>query len=166
MMGGRLLKGRVADRRALHEALGIAVMLAVAVHALALIGDSYLRPSLLDVTVPFVSSYHRVLTTLGIVSGWVLIALGLGYYVRARIGVARWRLLHRFTLLAWAGGLVHSVGEGTDAGRGWFLVMLLLAAAPAILALSARVYDALSPSESCGVMNPQLHDHAPMSAGS
>jgi hypothetical protein len=93
MMGGRLLKGRVADRRALHEALGIAVMVAVAIHALALIGDSYLRPSLLDVTV-------------------------------------------------------------------------LLAAAPALLALSARAYDALSPRESCGVMNPQLHDHARMSAGS
>ncbi len=43
--------------------------------------------------------------------------LGLSYYARARIGVQRWRRLHRFAALAWLLGLVHALGEGTDAGQ-------------------------------------------------
>jgi methionine sulfoxide reductase heme-binding subunit len=144
MMSGRLLRGRLADRRPLHEALGMAVLIALAIHALALLGDSYLRATPLDVSVPFASSFRPALTSLGIVSGWAFIGLGLGYYVRGRIGVARWRFLHRFTLLAWAGGLVHGLGEGTDAGRTWFLLLVAVTAAPAVLALSARCYDAVA----------------------
>jgi hypothetical protein len=69
------------------------------VHALALLGDSYMSPSLIDLSVPLASSYRTFWTTMGIVAGWGLIVLGLTYYVRGRIGPARWRRLHRFTAL-------------------------------------------------------------------
>ena len=105
-MSGRLLKRSNGDLRAVHEALSIAALIALAVHAVALLGDGYLRPTVFDITVPFASSYKMLWTTLGIVSGWGLLALGLSYYWRAQIGVARWRLLHRFTALAWIGGLL------------------------------------------------------------
>jgi DMSO/TMAO reductase YedYZ heme-binding membrane subunit len=52
----------------------------------------------------------------------MMILLGLAYYVRGRIGPARWRSLHRFTALAWVLGVVHTLGEGTDAGAAWFLI--------------------------------------------
>jgi len=35
----------------------------------------------------------------------------------ARIGVNRWRALHRWTALVWLLSLVHAIGEGTDRGR-------------------------------------------------
>jgi sulfoxide reductase heme-binding subunit YedZ len=106
-IGGKLIKGGGPDRRAYHEVLSLAVMVAIAVHGLALIGDSFLRPSFLDVTVPFVFSYKTLSTSIGIVAGWGMIILGLSYYVRDRIGNERWKFIHRFTLLAWLGGLVH-----------------------------------------------------------
>ena len=59
---------------------------------------------------------------MGIVGGWMMIILGLSFYARGRIGQQRWRKLHRFTALAWILGLAHSLGEGTDAGKLWFLV--------------------------------------------
>ena len=58
---------------------------------------------------------------IGIIAGWGMVLLGLSYYVRERIGVARWKILHRFTALAWILGIVHCLGEGSDAGRTWFL---------------------------------------------
>jgi sulfoxide reductase heme-binding subunit YedZ len=137
-MGGRLIKARSRDRRNIHQTVSLAVMVALAVHALALIGDAYLHPSLLDVTVPFALSYKTAATSLGIVAGWGLTILGLSYYLRKRIGVGRWKTIHRFTLLAWLGGLVHTFTEGTDAGQGWFIALILLTAAPGVVLLAMR----------------------------
>ncbi len=139
VMAGRLVKGGGAERRTLHEVLALSTMVAIAVHALALIGDGYLHPSLLDVTVPFLSSYKTLPTSIGIVSGWGLIVLGLSYYLRRRIGHARWKLIHRFTVLVWLGGLVHTFTEGTDSGQLWFIALILLTAAPALVLLVVRV---------------------------
>ena len=79
-----------------------------------------------DIAIPFVSGYHTVWTSMGIIAGWALMLLGLSYYARRRIGSARWRSLHRLTALAWLAGIAHSLGEGTDAGQTWFLVMLAI----------------------------------------
>ena len=114
LMSTRLLKSQ--DLRVLHEALSLATMVSLAVHALALLGDGYLKPSLADVTLPFFIAYETLWTSLGIVGGWMFVILGLSYYVRGRIGPQRWRKLHRFTALAWVLGIVHSLGAGTDAG--------------------------------------------------
>jgi sulfoxide reductase heme-binding subunit YedZ len=138
-MGGKLLKRRGADLRHVHQTLSLAVMVAIAVHALALIGDSYLHPSLIDVTVPFASSYKTLPTSIGIVAGWGLIILGLSYYLRKRIGYQRWKLIHRFTVLAWLGGIIHTFTEGTDAGQVWFILLILVTAAPALVLLFARI---------------------------
>ena len=131
-MGGRMVKGRGLDLRAAHEALSLATLIAIVVHAAALLGDSYLNASVLDITVPFASGYKEPWMSIGIVAGWALIALGVSYYFRARIGVARWKRLHRWTALAWLAGIVHSLGEGTDAGTAWFLVCTAVAIVPLI----------------------------------
>lgn len=138
LMSGRTLKGRKPDLRVTHEALSLATLAALAVHGLVLLGDGYLHPSLGDVTVPFLSGYRTLWTSSGIVAFWAMLILGLSYYARARIGPQRWRRLHRLTALAWILGLAHSLGEGTDAGQAWFLVMTALVALPALVLLLAR----------------------------
>ena len=141
VMSGRLAKGPNAGRRTIHEVLSLSVMIAIAIHGLSLLGDTYLRPSLIDVTLPFASSYRTLATAAGIVAGWSLIALGLSYYVRERIGIQRWRVIHRFTLLAWIGALVHTFAEGTDARSTWFIALIAITALPALVALALRTAD-------------------------
>ena len=138
-MGGKLIKGRGPDLRVAHEALSIATIVAIVVHAVALLGDSFMHPSVADITIPFVSSYMTAWTTIGIVGGWMMIILGLSFYVRGRIGRQRWRKLHRFTALAWILGLAHSLGEGTDAGQLWFLVATAIVVLPAAALLVVRL---------------------------
>ena len=133
------LSRRGKDWRIVHESLSLATMVALAVHALSLLGDSYLKPSLADVTIPFVSSYERLWMSVGIVAGWAFVILGLSYYVRARIGIQRWRTLHRFTALAWVLGIVHALTMGTDAGTAWFLLTVALVAIPAGALLMRRL---------------------------
>ncbi len=138
LMGGRVLKGRWPDLRVAHEALSLATLAAIAVHGLTLLGDKFLHPSVADIAVPFASGYKTLWTTTGIVAFWALLALGLSYYARARIGVQRWRVLHRFTALAWLLGIVHSLGEGSDAGETWFLAMTAIVVLPALGLLLTR----------------------------
>jgi methionine sulfoxide reductase heme-binding subunit len=140
-MGGRMLRRRGPDLRATHEALSLAAMVAIVVHAGALLGDSYLSPSLADITIPFVSSFNRLWTSVGIVCGWLTLILGLSYYWRARIGVARWRRLHRWTAVVWLASVAHAIGEGTDVGQAWFLLGVGALALPALTLLAVRMSD-------------------------
>jgi methionine sulfoxide reductase heme-binding subunit len=146
LMGGRLVRRRGGDLRVVHEALSLATIAALLVHGLTLLGDSYLHPGLADVSIPFASSYKTFWTSSGIVAFWGLAALGLSYYARARIGVARWRTLHRFTALAWLLGLVHALGEGSDSGQVWFLAMTIPVVVPALLLLTGRLLGSTSGS--------------------
>ncbi len=145
-MGGRSRKVRGTDLRVAHEALSLATLAAIAVHGLTLIGDGFLKLSLADVSLPFATSYKTLWTTSGIVSFWALALLGLSYYFRARIGVQRWRVLHRFTALAWILGIAHSLGEGTDAGQDWFLAMTAIVVVPALALLANRWLTSRKPS--------------------
>ena len=138
LMGGRFIRGKGLDLRAFHEALSLATIVALVIHAVSLLGDKFLKPSLADISVPFVSSYKEPYMAIGLIGGWGLILLGLSYYFRAQIGQQRWRYLHRFTAVAWVLGIVHSIGQGTDAGTTWFLVMTAIAVVPTLLLLGAR----------------------------
>jgi sulfoxide reductase heme-binding subunit YedZ len=138
IMGGRLIKRKGVDLRTTHEALSIATMAAIVLHAGALLFDSYLHPSLAAITIPFAGAYRPLWTSLGIVCGWLLLALGLSYYARARIGVARWRRAHRWTALVWVLSLAHALGEGTDSGRVWFLAAVGIGVLPAAALLLIR----------------------------
>ncbi len=139
LLMGRRLKGITGpDLRVTHEALSLATLAALLVHGLTLIGDSFMHPSLLAVSLPFVSSYKTLWTSTGIIAFWALALLGLSYYARRFIGNGRWRKLHRFTALAWLLGIVHSLGEGTDAGQTWFLAMTAIVVGPPLILLATR----------------------------
>lgn len=138
-MGGRLLKGRGPDLRVSHEALSLGAMAMLVLHAAALLADSYFHASVADLTLPFVRNYRGPFMAIGIVAGWGMLLFGLSYYLRARIGNARWRILHRFTALAWILGVVHTLGEGSDAGRTWFLVVVAIAVLPPLSLLLTRL---------------------------
>lgn len=150
VMSLKLMRRRIADLLAVHEVLSLTALVAIAVHGLSLLGDPTLHPSVADLAIPFVFGYKTLWTSLGIISGWGLAVLGLGYYARRWIGVARWRQLHRFTAVLWIAGLVHTLEEGTDAGQIWFLAMLAIVAVPALLLLLVRYLTDEEPGERPG----------------
>jgi sulfoxide reductase heme-binding subunit YedZ len=150
LIGGRLTKGRRADLRVTHEALSLATLAALAVHGLTLLGDGFLHPSLGAIAVPFLSGYKTLWTSTGIIAFWALLLLGASYYARSKIGVARWRKLHRLTAIAWILGVAHSLGEGTDAGQAWFLAMTAIVVVPALGLLAVRHIKVSPPRSPAG----------------
>jgi sulfoxide reductase heme-binding subunit YedZ len=129
--------GAAGRLKTLHEALTLTALGAIAGHGLLLLGDSYLDPGIRGIAVPFALADQPVWTGLGIVGGWLAAILGLSYYARRWIGVAAWRWLHRWTLLAYILCVAHTAGSGTDAASAWLLTLLSLATVP-VIALSAR----------------------------
>lgn len=144
--GGNWLRGETRrDLRPVHETLSLATLALVAIHGLALLGDRFIGFSVAEIAIPFASDYQRFWTGVGVLAFWVLLALAASYYFRARIGVRRWRVLHRFTALAWLAGIAHALGQGSDAGSAWFLVLSGVAVMPA-LALLAAIWISRSPA--------------------
>jgi methionine sulfoxide reductase heme-binding subunit len=135
--------GAMAKLKQAHEATALTTLIFIAAHGLALLGDSYLRPGLSGIAIPFVMAHKPVWTGLGVVGGWLAALLGLSFYVRRWIGPKLWRKMHRWTLAVYLLAVVHTLGAGTDARSFWLLLILIATAAP----LGAMAAIRLLPSD-------------------
>ncbi len=131
-MATKVLRGRVRAPTLvkLHEHLALVGLVAIAVHAITLLGDRWLNPGVSGLLVPFSMSYRPLFTGLGIIAAYLAAILGLSFYVRRHVGTRRWRSLHRLTLLVYVLGVIHALGGGTDASTPWMRAILLLTGAP------------------------------------
>jgi sulfoxide reductase heme-binding subunit YedZ len=147
---GLTLSGKLARRypglpaklTRLHQASTLVALALIAGHGGLLLLDSYLRPGLAGITLPFALSYRPAFTGIGIIAGWLSLILALSFYVRRWIGTKTWRWLHRFTIVAYLFALGHAIGAGTDATSWWMLGLLTLINAPIVFAFTYRVLPA------------------------
>lgn len=121
-MAGKVLRVSGLSRKlmAVHEQTALAGLIAIAIHAITLLGDPFLDPGVAGVAVPFVLDFETFFTGLGVIAAYLALLLGLSYYARRRIGARTWRKAHRATVLVYLLGLVHALGAGTDASAVWF----------------------------------------------
>jgi len=128
---------RVVPRGAsvdVHRWLSTVSLSLVAVHALALFGDGWVRYDAFDALVPGVSSYRPGGVALGIAAlyGAVLVHASFGW--RKRIGVRAWRALHFTAFAVFVAAGLHGLAAGSDADglralyAGAFAVVLGLVA--------------------------------------
>ena len=135
-------KGLKRSVARIHEHLALIALVAIGIHGLALLGDGWLRPGLRDIAVPFTISYRPLFTGLGIIAGYLAVLVGPSFYLRRRLGPARWRKVHRLSLLVWFLAAVHTVGAGSDATRPWLRAVVV---SPIIPMLYLLVLGALKP---------------------
>jgi sulfoxide reductase heme-binding subunit YedZ len=141
LMAGRVMRkpglGKVLTK--VHEQLALSALVAMAVHAITLLGDPFLRPGVKGILVPFTMSHRPAFTGLGILGFYLAALLGLSFYVRRRIGPRLWRKLHKLTLAVYLMGVVHTLGAGSDASTPWLRTAMLITAAPILFLFLARV---------------------------
>jgi predicted ferric reductase len=139
--------GAMARLKQLHEATALTAMLAIAAHGLVLLGDSYLRPGLAGIAIPFVMSHRPGWTGLGVVGGWLAALLGLTFYVRRWIGPKLWRQMHRWTLAVYVLAVIHTLGAGTDARSLWLVVIVIATSAPLAAMAAMRLLPSDEPAQ-------------------
>ncbi len=139
---GGLLRRRPQLRQqvgVVHEMLALAAIAALAVHVLALLLDGWLRPSVVQLLVPFAVDHAPLWTGLGQIAGYGVLLLGPSFYLRKRIGARRWRSIHRFTTVAFLLAVGHAIGAGTDGRSAWLLLPVLGGTAVAVVLAAIRV---------------------------
>jgi sulfoxide reductase heme-binding subunit YedZ len=139
-MANRLVRGRPAVK--LHEHLALAALVAIAVHGITLLGDGWLDPGAAGLLLPFAMGHEPFFTGLGVLSGYLAALLGLSFYLRRRIGAKRWRSAHRWVVVSYALGVIHTLGAGSDASAPWMRAVLLATGAPILFLFCLRVLPA------------------------
>ncbi len=97
-----------------HQYLSLFSVGFIFVHVIVLMLDQYLPFSLVQITVPFTSSYRPLWVGLGVISLYLILLVTVTFYLRKHIGMAAFRAIHILSLLGYLGGLVHGLFAGTD----------------------------------------------------
>ncbi len=116
---------RVTD---LHGFLSALAGLLVAVHVAALLGDTFIGFSVVQLLVPFASPYEAVWTGVGQIIAYLLLVILISFPARRLIGYRAWRVLHYLTFVAYLGALAHGVFTGTDSRQLWAQAVYLVTA--------------------------------------
>ena len=99
----------------IHQFISLLGLFFVGFHALILIGDVYLAPTLWQLLIPFGGfTYQPQWVIWGQFGLYLWILLVLSFYVRKIIGRKTWRALHFASFLLFLFAMIHGIGSGTD----------------------------------------------------
>jgi methionine sulfoxide reductase heme-binding subunit len=103
----------------LHRNVSLLAMAMLLAHVASAVIDSYVDIRWYDAVLPFAGRYRRIWLGTGAVSFDVLAVVVVTSLARGRLPHRTWRVLHLAAYLAWAVGVVHGMGIGTDASSRW-----------------------------------------------
>lgn len=89
-------------------------------HGLSLLGDPFMGYTMEQVLVPFgAGTYKPQWIGLGQVALYALAVVAFSFYLRNRIGVRTWRLIHSLSFALFLMALIHGLQTGSDSGSWW-----------------------------------------------
>ena len=142
---GLTLGGKAQTRRwprfsveDVHRFGGLLVGSLIGVHVLTIAADSFLPFSLVQLLVPFTSSYRPLWTGLGIAAAELLLALAITNHYRRRLPYSFWRKAHYVNFAVWALASVHGLMAGTDRGASWLAILYAVSVATVLMLLLWR----------------------------
>lgn len=100
--------------RAVHEYSTVLWIPLAVLHLLSLLLDRTARIGLLDLVVPFHSSYGTLAIGIGALSVDLLIAVTVTSFLKRQPGKEIWLWIHRLSYAAFALAFLHAVLSGTD----------------------------------------------------
>lgn len=146
LLSNRLAKiwlgGRITNE--FHNFFSILGLLFSALHAVILIGDSYLGLNLLNVLAPFgVSNYKPVWVAFGQIGLYLWLMLVISFYIRKSLGHASWRMVHYSSFLLFVLALLHGIFSGSDTGSIGMVSLYWISAASTMFFVVFRILTTL-----------------------
>jgi hypothetical protein len=123
---------------AVHRNVSLLAMAFLVVHIVTSLLDGFAPIRLLDVIIPFSSSYRPLWLGLGAAAFDLLVAVVITSLLRRRFGYRTWRITHWTAYACWPFALLHGLGTGSDTKAGWMLVIVGGCVIVMIVAVVAR----------------------------
>jgi sulfoxide reductase heme-binding subunit YedZ len=119
-----------------HEYISLLSIGFVLLHVSVLMVDQYLPFTLVQILVPFMSTYRPVWVGLGVIGLYLTALVTVTFYLRKKIGQKRFKAIHLLSLVGYLGVILHAFFAGSDSSLPvvqliyltTFLVVLFLTA--------------------------------------
>ena len=121
-----------------HRFLAILTAVFIGLHGAALLADKVMPISIVQLLVPFQSSYRPFAVGLGVTSALLMAAVALSNLLRKKIPFRFWRRIHYLTLAVWLTATAHALLSGTDRRDVWFISLVGAAVCSVGLAFLGR----------------------------
>ena len=132
----------------LHRSMSVVAIVFLAIHVTTTVVDSYVPTGPASIFLPLTSAYKRVPIGIGAVAFDLIAAVWISSLLKVRIANTTWRFIHWFSWLAFATSVVHAYMSGTDARKGWGLILIVVCGG---VVLSSAVYRYLArPARAAG----------------
>jgi methionine sulfoxide reductase heme-binding subunit len=122
-----------------HRNAALIATALIAIHITTLMFDPYAQLKLVNLVIPFTSTYRPLWVGLGATALDLLIALIATSLLRHRIGRRTWRGVHLLAYACWPIAWLHGIGAGTDHATGWYLATAIACAFAVGVALIWRL---------------------------
>jgi predicted ferric reductase len=141
LISTRLAKGRPTPAWLLdlHRFLGGTAVVFTVGHVVGLVADSYVTFDLVDLLVPFASSWKPGPVALGVVGFYLLAAVEITSLLMRRLPRKLWRAVHMSSFVLFWSATFHFVLAGTDAGHPLAVAGIDLVAAAVVFLTLVRV---------------------------
>ena len=126
----------------MHQFVSSISLVLIGVHAGALLFDSFIRFTTIDILVPFAASYERGWVGVGVAGGWLSLMTAISFWFKAQIGPRAWRKLHYATFGAYVLALIHGMTAGTDTTLAPVYFMYIASAGTVAALLTFRISKA------------------------
>jgi len=125
----------------LHLSEGWLGLFALIAHALLLLIDQYQPYRLIEILIPFTSTYQTILSALGIFSFYVfLLVLITSDLWITKMNRKIWKSIHFLVLPAWVMSFVHGVFIGTDSSNPIVQLFYIVTGCSIVIACCIRIY--------------------------
>jgi methionine sulfoxide reductase heme-binding subunit len=142
----------------IHRNAALIATALVAIHVTTLLFDPYAQLTLINLAIPFSSTYRPLWIGLGATTLDLLAAIMITSLLRHRLGVRAWRTVHALAYATWPIAWLHGIGSGTDRGTAWYLTTAIACA----LAVAAAIGWRLHPTFTRRRNHPTPTLHAPV----
>jgi predicted ferric reductase len=138
-----------------HQFISLLSIAFVILHVAVLLVDRYLPYTIWQIIIPFSSPYRPFWVGVGVIGFYLILLVTITFYLRNRIGVRAFRLIHILSLVGYLAATLHGIYAGTDSPlsamqllyKGSALVVLFLTVfwlVPLMLGRSERRRQALA----------------------
>jgi predicted ferric reductase len=97
-----------------HQFISLLSIAFVVLHVAVLMLDRYLPYSIWQVLVPFISPYRPFWVGVGVIGFYLTLLVTGTFYLRKKIGMRLFRIIHVLSLVGYLGATLHGVYAGTD----------------------------------------------------